>query len=430
MEKVLWEMWSESQGLVIKPSLNISDEFKTEKNAKLSIEIVSATRYSESEFWAKSALGLSLKRHLKQDDRLSAHIAFENTRGLSEVFNERIDKADKDATLVFIHDDVWIDEVNFADVITKGLDKFDVIGIAGNKRRIPNQPAWAFVDLNFTWDDKANLSGQVAHSKNAFGVVEVFGDAPAACELLDGVFLAAHKSSLTKSKVRFDEQFDFHFYDLDFCRTARKAGLTLGTWLIKLTHQSAGAFGTPQWRQKHEKYINKWEAPNSDKTMTNNLAIKNNSNEINQELQQVINEVLDMAVKHQTAGQLDEAAALYLEILSIKPDQADANHNLGVIEAQKNGAQVALPRLETAVQAKPENEQFWVSYIDAIMQSSSIEAAIGALELGQKYGLRAETAQMLAADYMKAFESNLHLSKQVAPKVLNLQVKHELKETL
>jgi len=430
MEKVLWEMWSESQGLVIKPSLNISDEFKTEKNAKLSIEIVSATRYSESEFWAKSALGLSLKRHLKQDDRLSAHIAFENTRGLSEVFNERIDKADKDATLVFIHDDVWIDEVNFADVITKGLDKFDVIGIAGNKRRIPNQPAWAFVDLNFTWDDKANLSGQVAHSKNAFGDVEVFGEAPAACELLDGVFLAAHKSSLTKSKVRFDEQFDFHFYDLDFCRTARKADLTLGTWLIKLTHQSAGAFGTPQWRQKHEKYINKWEAPNSDKTMTNNLAIKNNSNEINQELQQVINEVLDMAVKHQTSGQLDEAAALYLEILSIKPDQADANHNLGVIEAQKNGAQAALPRLEIAVQAKPENEQFWVSYIDAIMQSSSIEAAIGALELGQKYGLRAETAQMLAADYMKAYESNLHLSKQVAPKVLNLQVKHELKETL
>jgi len=430
MEKALWDMWSESQGLVIKPSLNISDEFKTEKNAKSSIEIVSATRYSESDFWAKSALGLSLKRHLKQDDRLFAHIVFENTRGLSEVFNERIDKADKDTTLVFIHDDVWIDEVNFADVITKGLDKFDVIGIAGNKRRTPNQPAWAFVDPNFTWDDKANLSGQVAHSKNAFGVVEVFGEAPAACELLDGVFLAAHKSSLTKSNVRFDEQFDFHFYDLDFCRTARQAGLTLGTWLIKLTHQSAGAFGTPQWRQKHEKYINKWEVPNSDKTMANNLAIKNNSNEINQELQQVINEVLDMAVKHQAAGQLDEATALYLEILSIKPDQADANHNLGVIEAQKKGAQAALPRLEIAVQAKPENEQFWVSYIDAIMQSSSIEVAIGALELGQKYGLRAETAQMLAADYMKAYESNLHLSKQAAPKVLNLQVKHELKETL
>ncbi len=60
---------------------------------------------------------------------------------------------------------------------------------------------------------------------------------------MDGVFLAAKKSALTEYAVTFDPQFDFHFYDMDFCRTARKAGLTLGTWLVKLTHQSAGAFG-------------------------------------------------------------------------------------------------------------------------------------------------------------------------------------------
>ncbi|MDO9366608.1 MAG: tetratricopeptide repeat protein [Methylotenera sp.] len=438
MEQVLWDMWSEHQGLDCKPNFkSVESKFiplsKNDREAmrtlKLSVEIVSATRYSETEFWAKSALGLSLKRHLKQDPRLSAHIAFENTRGLSEVFNERIEKADKDATLVFIHDDVWIDEANFADAIATGLEQFDVIGIAGNKRRIPNQPAWAFVDLNFTWDDKANLSGQVAHSKNAFGAEEIFGEAPAACELLDGVFLAAKKSSLDKAKVRFDEQFDFHFYDMDFCRTARRAGLVLGTWLIKLTHQSSGAFGTQQWREKHQKYLNKWEEPQLNAVMKNNAVEKNDASEVNQALQQVISEVLEMALKHHDAGKIEQAEVLYREILDIQPNHAEANHNLGVIEAHLKGANIALPRLEAAVQAKPENEQFWVSYIDAIMQTSPIDAAIDALELGQKYGLSTEKAQMLAADYMQAYESNLQLSKQTAPKILNLQIQHELKDT-
>lgn len=437
MEKAFWEMWAESQGLenkFAKKQLIADSEHdkKTKQPITLDVEVVSATRYSEADFWEKSALGLSLKRHLKQDARLSAHISFENTRGLSQVFNDRIEQANKDATLIFIHDDVWIDEPNFADVVHKGLEKFDVIGIAGNKRRLPNQPAWAFVDLNFTWDDKANLSGQVAHSKDAFGKLEIFGEAPAACELLDGVFLAAKKSSLIKAKVKFDQQFDFHFYDLDFCRTATQAGLSLGTWLIKLTHQSAGAFGTPQWREKHQKYINKWEAPQLDKTMTNNTAANDGVIHINEELQQVINEVLEMAVNHQDAGQIEQAEILYLEILGIQATHAKANHHLGVIEAHLKGAQAALPRFEIAVQAQPENEQYWVSYIDAIMQSSPIEAAISALELGQKYGLRAETAQMLAADYMQAYEDNLHLSKKApatqTKKILNLKIQHELKE--
>ena len=45
------------------------------------IEIVSATRFSESEFWIKTALGASLRR-LAHDTRLVARIAYSNRRGL------------------------------------------------------------------------------------------------------------------------------------------------------------------------------------------------------------------------------------------------------------------------------------------------------------------------------------------------------------
>jgi GT2 family glycosyltransferase len=81
---------------------------------------------------------------------------------------------------------------------------------------------------------------------------------PADCELLDGVFLAARKSALLGNEVLFDSRFDFHFYDLDFCRSARQRGLRLGTWPICLTHQSKGAFDSERWIEKYHAYIAKW----------------------------------------------------------------------------------------------------------------------------------------------------------------------------
>jgi len=221
------------------------------------IEIVSATRLSEDKFRKESALGISLQR-LSQDPRLVARVAFENRRGLPEVFNTRIQAQEDHDILVFVHDDVWIDDYFLVDRVIDGLRIYDVIGVAGNRRRVQNQPGWAFVDDKFAWDSRDNLSGSVAHGGHPFGVVGVFGSTPADCELLDGVFLAARKATLIDNQVLFDPRFDFHFYDMDFCRSARAKGLRLGTWPICLTHQSGGAFGTPAWVEKYHAYLQKW----------------------------------------------------------------------------------------------------------------------------------------------------------------------------
>ena|SRR5215510_13682138 len=224
------------------------------------IDIISATRLSEPDFWRESALGQSLRR-LAHDARLVARLAFENREGLPDIFNPRIAAADSNDILVFIHDDVWIDDFFLADRLIEGLQTFDVIGVAGNRRRVQRQPAWAFVvvDEKLAWDDKSNLSGSVAHGTHPFGEVSPYGATPAECELLDGVCLAAKKSVLTSRDVFFDPCFDFHFYDMDFRRTARQKGLRLGTWPICLTHQSGGTFGTQQWMDKYRLYIEKWE---------------------------------------------------------------------------------------------------------------------------------------------------------------------------
>ena len=224
------------------------------------INIISATRLSHDDFLAEAPLGASLKR-LAFDKRIHARVAFENRASLSEIYNLSIDYPKAAEILVFIHDDVWLDDYFFADRIIAGLQNFDVLGIAGNCRRLPRQPSWCFIGQmsdKFIWDVRENLSGAVAHGTAPFGRVTSYGPVPAQCEFLDGVLLAARRDTLRSRGVRFDPRFDFHFYDLDFCRSARAAGLVLGTGAVALTHLSQDAFGSANWQRNYEIYLEKW----------------------------------------------------------------------------------------------------------------------------------------------------------------------------
>lgn len=160
--------------------------------------------------------------------------------------------------VVFVHDDVWIDDYFLRRRLIEGVERFDVLGVAGNRRRLPGQAVWSCIDANFTEDEPANLSGTVAHGQHPFGALRFFGEVPAECELLDGVFLAARTAVLRDRGLAFDPRFEFHFYDLDFCRSARQCGLRLGTWPICLTHQSGGGFGSEPWKKSYQVYRDKW----------------------------------------------------------------------------------------------------------------------------------------------------------------------------
>ncbi len=221
------------------------------------VEIVSATRRSEVEFWENSALGISL-RGMGAGARVVANIAFNNQLGLSELYNRSIQSANPDRILVFMHDDVWIDDLFFAERLNHGLANFDVIGVAGNSRRVPFQAGWGFMDEELTPSESSDLRGSIAHGKEPFGEIAAFGESPAECELLDGVILAARKSRLLEAQVAFDPIFKFHFYDIDFCRAAREKKLRVGTWPIHLTHQSEGAFKSAGWREMYARYLEKW----------------------------------------------------------------------------------------------------------------------------------------------------------------------------
>lgn len=228
------------------------------------IDIVSATKLSSDDFWENSALGISLNR-LSHEVRIRSHIFFENSRGLSDVFNEFIEISDSDGVILFIHDDVWIDDYFIVNRVDDAVRLYDIFGVVGNKRQLNCQPSWAFLTIDGVWDDQENLSGAIAHGPTAFGKVGYFGTSPVECELLDGVFIGVKKEALKKSGVRFDSKFKFHFYDVDFCMSARKQGLKIGTWPIALTHQSAGGYNQ-DWRNSYKDFLKKWSDDFSENT--------------------------------------------------------------------------------------------------------------------------------------------------------------------
>jgi hypothetical protein len=223
------------------------------------IRLVCATRHSQESFLRETALGRSLA--VMHQAKMPELLLFDsNTTGLSTLYNAAIEQAASNpAILVFVHDDVSISDFFWIDRIYEGLRQFDVLGLAGNRRRSPQQPAWAFATPQFTWDTAEYLSGSVGHGKGlASDGVSYFGPAGVECKLLDGLMLVADSARLIESGVRFDEQFDFHFYDMDFCRQAELKGLKMGTWPISVVHESAGAFNTPPWRAGYERYLRKY----------------------------------------------------------------------------------------------------------------------------------------------------------------------------
>lgn len=135
------------------------------------ITIVCGTRHSAHDFAETTPLGASLKR-LAFDKRINTHIAFGGNPGLPLVYNKALEAPDVAEILVFIHDDVWIDDYFFVDRVAAGLQSFDIIGVAGNRRRVARQPAWLFGTPgpnNVFTKDRENHSGAVAHGKTAFG---------------------------------------------------------------------------------------------------------------------------------------------------------------------------------------------------------------------------------------------------------------------
>ena len=116
-----------------------------------------------------------------------------------------------------------------------------------------------------------------------------------------------------------------------------------------------------------------------------------------------IEQALLQGVAAHKEGKLQEAERLYRAILQSRPLHPDANHNLGVLSVSINRIGEALPLFKVALEANQKVEQFWLSYVDALLKEKQFDTAKKIIKRARKEGvspknLRALTAQLPATN--------------------------------
>jgi predicted TPR repeat methyltransferase len=119
-----------------------------------------------------------------------------------------------------------------------------------------------------------------------------------------------------------------------------------------------------------------------------------------------IEQALQQGITAHKEGKLQDAERLYRAILQSQPLHPDANHNLGVIAVSFNKADVALPLFKTALDANPKIEQFWLSYIDALIKEKKFDNAKKVLEQAKNQGVAGEKLTVLEGQFTPTAQIN------------------------
>ena len=134
-----------------------------------------------------------------------------------------------------------------------------------------------------------------------------------------------------------------------------------------------------------------------------------------------IEQALRQGVAAHKEGKLQEAERLYRVILQYQPKHLNANHNLGVLAVSLNKVEAALPLFKTALETNPKIEQFWVSYIHALIKKKQFDNAKQVFEQAKKHGVDGNT--------LNSIEIQLS-TKSLKPNIVEASPPQELINTL
>jgi hypothetical protein len=194
------------------------------------LTIVSATRHNEAVFSDRTFLGCSIARLRKLGVDLDVRVTFRHIQGvgLSEIYNAAIEDGQPNDPMLLVHDDVSLEDMLIEEKLALALGELDIVGIAGGDPpdQAPgwyNKDAWAASGY-VPHADGSRLKSLLRSEPNMY-----YGPSPRLCRVIDGHFMAVVPARVLEAGTRFDPQFTFNHYDLDFCHSARAAGLKIGT---------------------------------------------------------------------------------------------------------------------------------------------------------------------------------------------------------
>ena len=103
-----------------------------------------------------------------------------------------------------------------------------------------------------------------------------------------------------------------------------------------------------------------------------------------------LDQALQKGVEAHKAGKVQEADRYYTAIIKAQPKHPDANHNMGVLAVSVGKVEQALPFFKTALEANPKIEQFWLSYIDALIKLDRMADAKSVFDQAKKAGMKGD----------------------------------------
>jgi len=198
-------------------------------------------------------------------DHLDVFFKRENKEGLSKSYNNFLYSKDSDEydIIVFAHDDVFIDDLKLEKKLNAAFEQgYDIIGLAGCINPLISKPSlWHLMAGGF---QSGNLRGAVAHytdKTNTSRYVTSFGPTPARVALLDGLFIAVNVKKVKSVNWKFNENYNFHHYDIASSIDANKKKLKLCVWPINVIHCSPGlrAFDD-NYLQSEEKFLSEYSS--------------------------------------------------------------------------------------------------------------------------------------------------------------------------
>ena len=124
-----------------------------------------------------------------------------------------------------------------------------------------------------------------------------------------------------------------------------------------------------------------------------------------------IEQALQQGIAAHKEGNLQEAERLYRAILKSQPLHPDANHNLGIIAVSVGKAEAALLFFKIALDANPKIEQFWLSYIKALIEEKQFDTAKQLLKQAKNQGVVEEKLNILEGR-IASLKSSIFSKKQ------------------
>ena len=192
------------------------------------------------------------QKHMHNSVFTDVEVIANNIKGLSQCYNKILrddDIVNNYSVVLFVHDDVELEDINLKDKLINS--PYDVTGLAGAKMFNKDVPklAWHLAA------PREMQVGEVAHCHEGKVWTTVFGPTKSRALTLDGLFLAVKPKVLREKGLEFDENFNFHFYDLAFCMRANQKRVTCGVLPIRVVHHGLGdSMLTEDWEQSNIKF--------------------------------------------------------------------------------------------------------------------------------------------------------------------------------